>query len=290
MSLFNRAIRPPPSLSDDAIERYLAALHDEIEPDPLFRRRLRSSVVNSFVAAREGLAAPAEASFGRRQMGRLGRACLYASFGIAASAASVLGLSGEALPGEPLYELKLRIEQVRMEVVPDHLRGELAAMALGERIEEMGRLVESGRMGRAIAMAPAIEREYRRLGLLSETAEAAHAARIERHMLVLASVIERLPPPARTAVQSSLAGPDATSPAATDAPSGEGAPGGHGPGSGGPDADTPAEPTPTPRPDRTLRPEPTPAPAPTADHRPNPDHGPHASSTPQLEAEDATSD
>ncbi len=55
MSLFNRALRPPPIASDDAIERYLVALRSQVQPDPLFRRRLRSDVVNRFVAAREGM-------------------------------------------------------------------------------------------------------------------------------------------------------------------------------------------------------------------------------------------
>jgi hypothetical protein len=51
MSLFNRALRPPPIASDDAIERYLVTLRSQVQPDPLFRRRLRSDVVNRFVAA-----------------------------------------------------------------------------------------------------------------------------------------------------------------------------------------------------------------------------------------------
>ena len=89
MSLFNRALRPPPTLSDAAIERHLSALRSQIEPDPLFRRRLRSEVMNRFVAAREGTAQGTDASLRTSEMGRLGRACLYATFTLAAGATSV---------------------------------------------------------------------------------------------------------------------------------------------------------------------------------------------------------
>ncbi len=138
MSLFNRTLRPPPTASDEAIARYLAALRSEVRPDPLFQRRLRSDVVNRFVAAREGIGSSGRTGIGRGRMGQLGRACLYASCTFALSAASVLAASQEALPGEFLYPLKQRIEQVRIDVVPNHLHAELAGYALGERIEEMG--------------------------------------------------------------------------------------------------------------------------------------------------------
>ena len=127
MSLFNRALRPRPTLSDEAVKRYLATLSAEVEPDPLFRRRLRSDAVNRFVAAREGIQHPVREGLGRRQMGRVGRACLYASFTLGVSAASVMAASQEALPGDALYPLKQRMEELRWEVVPAHLHGELAA-------------------------------------------------------------------------------------------------------------------------------------------------------------------
>ena len=57
MSLFNDTLRPPAILSDQAVERYLAAIRAEIEPDPFFRRRLRGQVMNRFVATREGMIA-----------------------------------------------------------------------------------------------------------------------------------------------------------------------------------------------------------------------------------------
>ncbi len=112
MSLFNRTLRPPPTASDEAIARSLAALRSEVRHDPLFQRRLRSDVVNRFVAAREGIGSSGRTGIGRGRMGQLGRACLYASCTFALSAASVLAASQEALPGEFLYPLKQRIEQL----------------------------------------------------------------------------------------------------------------------------------------------------------------------------------
>ncbi|MDQ3691554.1 MAG: hypothetical protein M3406_16285, partial [Chloroflexota bacterium] len=203
MSLFNRALRPPLVMSDEAVERCLVALRSQVQPDPLFRRRLRSDVVNRFVAAREGIEVPAPASQ-VRHMGQLGRACLYASCAFALSAASVLAASQEALPGELLYPLKQRIEQVRIDVLPSHLHPELTAYALGERIEEMGRLADAGRLDLAATMAPEIDREYERLSALGGSSDEADGARIERHLLVLEGLITKLPESARSAVEHAM--------------------------------------------------------------------------------------
>ena len=54
MSLFRTSLRPPAILSDEAIERYVEAIRHELQPDPLYRRRLRGMVLNRYVAAREG--------------------------------------------------------------------------------------------------------------------------------------------------------------------------------------------------------------------------------------------
>ena len=263
MSLFNRAIRPPPTLSDEAIERYLAALHAACEPDPLFRRRLRSDAVNQFVAAREGITRPLRAGIRRRQMGRVGRATLYASFSLGMSAASVLAASQEALPGEALYGLKQRIEELRWDVVPAHLHGDLAAYALGERIEEMVRLAEAGNLELAIAMAPTIDRDYERVVALGQTDDAARADRIARHLAVLEGLLDKLPANAQAAVQNVIDGTPGL---------GQGAGAGPNPGAGGPapaigagsgsEPGATAKPEPTPKPE-PAKPEPTPSPAPT---------------------------
>jgi hypothetical protein len=288
MSLFNRALRPPPTFSDETIERYLAALNRQIEPDPLFRRRLRSDVVNRFVAAREGISSPAGMSVARREMGRVGRACLYASFTLGVTAASVMAASQEALPGDPLYQLKQRIEQLRMEVVPSHLRAELAAYALGERIEEMGRLADAGRWELAIAMAPGIDLDYERLAALGATIDPASAARVERHLLALEGMIQSLPPIARAAVEDALDG-DAGISADPDRPTNIDVDGAGGASSGGGTvggpAGSPPEPSATPEP--TATPEATPKPEPTVrperSPKPEPIPSPEPSALPGAE-------
>ena len=81
-----------------------------------------------------------------------------------------------------------------MDVVPDHLHAELAAYALGERIEEMGRLADGGRLdagNRDGARHRARIRACRRPR--SGSGDAARAARIERHLLVLEGLLEQLP-------------------------------------------------------------------------------------------------
>ena len=111
MSLFRSSLRQPAILSDEAIERYLAAIRTEIEPDPLFRRRLRGHVMNRYVAAREGQATGRGVA---REMGRLGRAVLYASFALGLSVTGAMAVSQQSIPGDPLYAVKLRIETLRL--------------------------------------------------------------------------------------------------------------------------------------------------------------------------------
>jgi len=207
MSTFGRAIDPRASFSDEAIERGLAALRARIEPDPLFRRRLRSQAVNRFVAVREGIGVTAPERSTPRMMGRLGRACLYATFTLGVSAASVLAASQEALPGETLYGLKLRIEQVRMEVLPAHLHEQLAAYALTERIDEMARLADAGLVEQAIAMAPQIAAGFEQLMALQESTDAVSATEgIERQLVVVEALIAQLPPDAQIAVAEAIEG------------------------------------------------------------------------------------
>ena len=282
MSLFNRALRPPPIVSDEAVERYLASLREQIEPDPLFRRRLRTDAVNRFVAAREGIAGTSRPSLARREMGRVGRACLYASFTLGVSAASVLAASQEALPGEVLYPLKQRIEQLRVDVLPVHLHGELAAYALGERIDEMGRLADAGHTELAVAMGPSISHEYARLLAVGASVDAAGAASIERHLIVLDGLFAKLPPNARDAVQVAIdrsAGRGSGNSRNLD----PGIPRGVTPATGGAAApiDSPT-PSPTAMPARTAKPDPTAAadPTPPPTSKPNRTPKPHSEPSP----------
>ena len=287
MSFVNRALSPAPRVSAEAIERALAAIA-QVEPDPLFRRHLRSEVVNRYVAAREGLATPERlAPDHRSRTGRIGRACLYASFSLAATAASVMAAAQEALPGAALYGVKLRVEELRFDVMPDHLHADLVAYALGERIEEMDRLAAAGALDEAIGLVPAIEHEFARLEALATASPDADEARIERHLVVLSGLLERLPDAAQSAVQDVVNGVNGLggqndSDGDINPNAGAGGSGANastparGQGVGGTtniDDETPApdrtpgpeatpRPEPTQRPDRTPRPEPTIKPAP----------------------------
>jgi hypothetical protein len=196
MSLFRGTIRPPAILSDEAVERYLAAIRKELAPDPLFRRRLRGEVMNRFVAAREGMASSAPQ---RRSMGRLGRAVLYASFTLALSTTSVLAASQVALPGDVLYPLKRHVESLRMEILPAHLHHDLAAYELAERIEELARVTELGDVTIATALAGEVAEDY--VAFLDET-PASGVLTEDRYITVLTALLDRLPEPAQDAVQA----------------------------------------------------------------------------------------
>ena len=265
MSLFRGTIRPPAILSDEAVERYLAAIRAEIRPDPLFRRRLRGEVMNRYVAAREGIGArPA-----RRSMGPLGRAVLYATFTLAVTSTSVLAASQEALPGDLLYPLKRHVEALRVQVLPTHLHDDLAALALAERINELGHLAERGDWGRVAIQAAAVEHDYDAFLLL---ADAAPPGSNERYLTVLAGLVDRLPDQARAAVQAVIdrgSDIDPTYPA-QGGPNGEvprgnsestpagGAAGAGGNAGGPPDGEDTVDATPEPKPTKSPRPDPTP--------------------------------
>lgn len=256
MSLFRGTIRPPAILSDEAVERYLAAIRAELRPDPLFRRRLRGVVVNRFVAAREGIGATPQ----QRSMGRLGRAVLYASFTLAATSTSVLAASQAALPGDLLYPLKRHVETLRVQVLPAHLHDDLAANALAERITELGHLAERGEWGRVAIHAAVIEQDYETFLRL---VEAAPEGANERYLTVLAGLIDRLPDPARVAVRAVIerGSGDDTSPAA-GGPGGKPARGNGGDapawGAGGQPGSADGDATPEPKPSKSPKPDPTP--------------------------------
>lgn len=197
MSLFRSSLRPRAILSDETIERYLTAARAEFEPDPSFRRRLRGHVMNRFVAAREGQVAAAGPP--AKEMGRLGRAVLYASFALSLSVTGAMAASQQAIPGDSLYALKLQIEQLRLQVLPMRLHDDLAAHALGERIKELSRLTESGNWSAATAHADAVEAAYDRVVALSPDVET-----LAGHLAVPRGLLQRLPEPAQHAVDRSL--------------------------------------------------------------------------------------
>ena len=199
MSLLRGPARPPARLPDQVMRRYLAALGAEIDPDPLFRRRLRGRVVNGYVAAREGTA-PGHRS--PHRMTRLGRAVLYASFAIGITATGTMAASQQAIPGDGLYPMKREIEALRVRLVPARLRDDLAVDALGERIHELHRLADAGRVNDLAAAAAAVEMAYRQIVARTSDPDA-----LSGHLAVAASLIDHLPAGARAAVERAMALP-----------------------------------------------------------------------------------
>lgn len=258
MSLF-RTSRPPALLSDEAIERYIEAIRHELQPDPLYRRRLRGIVVNRYVAAREGAISSVKPT---TAMSRLGRAALVASCTLGIGATSVMAASQEALPGELLYPLKQRVEQLRVEVLPAHLHDDLAAAALGERIDELAGLALRGDEDRVAALALVIQRDYEELAAAFPQGRA-----MERPLVVLDELVERLPEQARLVVADvleDLAAGDGAEPAERRRNDDRGigpVPAGA-PASAAETVLDPTEPA-TPRPARSPRPMPSPSASPT---------------------------
>jgi hypothetical protein len=203
MSLFRETMRPPTITSDAAVRRYIDLIRAEIEPDPLFRRRLRGHVLNQFVAVREGVVP--EKVPPSRAMGRLGRACLYASVGLAMSAGVTMAASQAALPGDPLYGVKIRIEELRAESLPAAFQDDLALHALSERVSELARLADAGRLDEVAALAGPIHDQaaaLEALGLPIDTESGLVATQVE----ALGVITESLPPEAQAAVERALSG------------------------------------------------------------------------------------
>jgi hypothetical protein len=265
MSLFRDSLRPPAIFSDEAVERYLAAVRAELGPDPHFRRRLRGQVLNRYVAAREGIGAAPTAA---RAMGRLGRAVLYASFTLAFSVTGVMAASQDALPGELLYPLKRQVEQLRVQVLPAHLHDDLATYALAERIHELDELAERGDWDRVTALAETIEQDYLALADALET----DTGQLDRHIVVLNGLLETLPATAWMAVADVLDGmPGIGEPTDGHPIRGSvGGPGAAGAGSGNANADPTPKPTKEPKPTKSAAPAPTLAPTAKPQPTPNP--------------------
>ena len=253
---------------DAALRRYLKAVRAEIEPDPLFRRRLRGTVLNRFVARREGnpTTPRLEAS---RSMGALGRATLMASVALALSVGGVMAAAQSALPGDPLYPVKRQIEAVRLEIAPDQYREALEAHMLAERLSELARLVAQSDMARAASLADAI---------LNEPDNVAGS---ERRRAILASLVERLPAGAQEAIVRSIERSeshlpdrnDGQHPAAPSTTKGGGGP--KGPTEG--DEEVRSTPTPEPHSSRNADADSS---TPSPKVSPRPGHSPRAETTP----------
>ena len=285
MSATTPPIRPRVHSAEDAVRRYVEASRHDLEPDLLFQRRLRGTVMNRFVAEREGTPWPEPPR--RQRMGALGRACLYGSLVTALSVSGVMAASDAAVPGDLLYPLKLSIEQTRAHVAPAHLQDELAVHVLAERIDELGRLAESGDLARATTLALSIGRTYEQLASTSAAADV-DDERLQIHLSRLEAVLERVPDEARRAIERAMSVAPGLQPDAAERDlhgtdgarsSGNGAADGNG-GRGTQPGDTKTavpertpRPHPTEEPDATAAPEPSASPGPSArpDKSPRPD-------------------
>jgi hypothetical protein len=188
---------------DDPLLRHLSATLGRLEPDPLFRQRLRREALNQFVASREGrLAASSRAG---REMGRLGRAVLYASVGLALGTTAVGAAAQNALPGEPLYGVKLRLEEIRIEIAPASIRPQLVSLALNERLTELETLTAHGEWRRAVQAAEWVDGAATRLAALGLGAAAPGGEAVERHAAVLNRLLSEVPASARPGLEHAIA-------------------------------------------------------------------------------------
>jgi hypothetical protein len=201
MSTFPRS-DPFDHSPDEAMRAYLDAIHTDIEPDPMFRRRLRGTVMNRFVAEREGAVevAPPRSS----RMGRLGRACLYASVATALGVGGVMAATESAIPGDFLYPLKRSVEDMRATVAPAHLRDELAVYELAERIDELSRLIESGDVARSVSLSAAIRVRLEQVAARGESSVA--DARLGAQLARLEEVLDTASVQTRRAVERAMSG------------------------------------------------------------------------------------
>ncbi len=216
------------------VERAVQAL----EPDPLFRRRLRGEFLNRHVAAREGhLPAPHR----RREMGKLGRACLYASLMVVLSVSAAGAASQDSLPGDALYGVKIQLEDVRMRLAHPSLQPQLSIHALDERVEEL-----DGLLGRADwHLVPAAANRVVAAALtVAELDAAAAVPSVARADAVLQRVMAAAPPSARPGLERAVAkrartrpnaGADASAPPRNGGAAGGGGQPGTGPANGQPD-------------------------------------------------------
>ena len=186
------------SAFDDDLAQLLERAAADLRPDPLYRRRLRADTVNRHVALREGLIAVPRA---RGEMGRVGRAVLYASLATALSVSAVGAAAQDAVPGDLLYPMKLQLEDIRLRIASPALRHDLLAQALGERLDEVEQLAQRGEWQRAAGAAEAAE------GRLSTDGTALgrlDADEMRRHVILLTDLLADAPASARNGLERAL--------------------------------------------------------------------------------------
>lgn len=186
---------------DDRLEQLLQRAIAGPRPDPLYRRRLRTEVVNRHVAMREGLI---DRPRPQREMGKLGRAMLYASLATALSVSAVGAAAQDALPGDLLYPMKLQLEDIRLRIASPALRHDLLAQALDERLDEVEQLARRGEWQRAAGAAGAAEAAEGRLSTDGTALGRLDADEMQRHVVVLTDLLADAPSSARNGLERAL--------------------------------------------------------------------------------------
>lgn len=198
--MLERVLHRPPELPpDDSLLRALRGALRREDPDPLFRRRLRGVVLNQYIARRDGPAPPRQ-----REMGRLGRAVLYASVALALSLTVGGAASQESRPGDLLYTMKRRIEEIRVRVAPESVQGVLLGMALDERLGELRGLAEVGDWPRVVDAAHEVVAAEALLVRSGDEPAPAEATSIGEHVRSVGGLIEDAPESVRRAVLPAL--------------------------------------------------------------------------------------
>lgn len=186
--------------ADDPILRRLERTAAHLEPDPLYRRRLRGNVLNRYVASREGLVVRRPA----RRTGALGRAVLYSSVALAVSVTAAGAASHGAVPGDLLYPMKRELEEIRLDIAPPWVREDLMAASLAERLGEVERLARAGRwelVPAAVDEAVATEAELTALG---ESSAGLQTVRLQRRTAALTQLLSSAPDAARPGLARAL--------------------------------------------------------------------------------------
>ncbi len=187
-------------VEDRAVVALLQRASAAIEPDPMYRRRLRGRVLNAHVARREGLVRARP----QRHMGALGRSVLVASLTLAVSVSAVGAVSQDALPGDALYPVKRQLEAIRLQIATGAARDDLLAQALAERLSEFERLAAAGEWqlvdaaGEEVAVAEA--------AVLGDGAPATpyQRDRAQRHVARLEALLKTAPPARQHRVEEAL--------------------------------------------------------------------------------------
>jgi hypothetical protein len=254
MALLDRVLGRRSVAPDDPLVRRIERAVRRLQPDPLYERRLRSTVVNQYVAAREGIGQRHRAP---REMGRLGRAVLYASLGVALTATVAGAAAQESLPGDLLYTAKLRLEEIRMEIAPPSVRVDLAAMAVEERLAEVETLAAAGEWARVNSAAPMLDAAVDWLAAFGLPNDAPQLRGVQRHAAVLAELLQDAPAAAQAGIERALS-------ASTGGGSAGERPAGGSPGAPDGTSNDQAQPTKSPKP--TQSPKATKSPAPIGSH------------------------